>query len=587
MKRIALLLIVLTAFFQQGYAKESRDKTNVVLILIDDLSMYGVSAYGSDSVGSLLGRFENTEVTTPQIDKLAETGLLCNNAYAYPLCEATRIALMSGKYNNRNFLNCKAQHASDITFGDVFKKAGYATGMYGKWKQTRGTKEIHAKDYIFEFGWDDFCCFDVITEGKRFINPNLIINGEVHDYQMRTDLDPETGRRWYGPDICNRHALQFIEDNKDQPFFLYYPMLLVHDEHQPTPDTQPHSVFDSYNEGRNALTNKKGDDHKYFPDMIKYMDKLIGKVVDKLDELNLRENTLIVVMGDNGTKECFSHILPNDSIYPGRKGGTFDNGLHVPLVLNQSGRIEQEVSDQMNRYDGLVDITDIYPTICEAAGIDIPRQDELDGVSFWPQVMGNEKEARDHIYTWYNNNQAYTNEKELLIYAFDKSFKRYAPSEVYPEGRFFDLRTDPLEWGGDKVEERRFGLKLYSGLDLSKLTVEQQEAYERLGKIIDSYDYVAVESLEIKGTKKVCEVGEKFNLVAKVSPANAMRKNIVWESSNPDVVSVNKFGEIKAVNVGEATISVFSWDDALPLSANKKETYLRTGIQSSYKLTVK
>ena len=96
------------------------------------------------------------------------------------------------------------------------------------------------------------------------------------------------------------------------------------------------------------------------------MDKLIGNIVSKLDELGLRENTLIVVMGDNGTKECFAHILPDGTIYPGRKGGTMDNGLHVPLILNQLKTIKSGDKQNLRRYDGLVDITDIYPTIAEA-----------------------------------------------------------------------------------------------------------------------------------------------------------------------------------------------------------------------------
>ena len=130
-------------------------KKNVVLILIDDLSHLGVSIYGADRVNSNRGLFNNASIHTPEIDKLANKGVIFNNAHAYPLCEATRIALMSGKHNSRNYLRCKSQHASDITFGDVFQKNGYATGMFGKWKQTRGTKKIHGKDYIFEFGWDD------------------------------------------------------------------------------------------------------------------------------------------------------------------------------------------------------------------------------------------------------------------------------------------------------------------------------------------------------------------------------------------------------------------------------------------------
>ena len=128
------------------------EQPNVVLILIDDLSHYGVTAYGANRISSIKGAFTNKPFSTPRIDRLAVEGLRCDNAYVYPLCEPTRIALMSGQYNSRNFLRCKAQHASEITFGDVFQRAGYATGIFGKWKQTRGTREIPGKDYIYEFG---------------------------------------------------------------------------------------------------------------------------------------------------------------------------------------------------------------------------------------------------------------------------------------------------------------------------------------------------------------------------------------------------------------------------------------------------
>ena len=203
------LIIVAVWTMLPGAVQAARP--NVVLILIDDLNHYGVTAYGANRISEWSGLFTNKTFSTPRIDRLAYEGLRCDNAYAYPLCEPTRIALMSGQYNSRNFLRCKAQHASEITFGDVFQRAGYATGIFGKWKQTRGTKEIHGKDYIFEFGWDEFCCFDVVGEGQRFINPNLVINGKQANYSQRKDLDPATGRRWYGPDICNRYALDFID----------------------------------------------------------------------------------------------------------------------------------------------------------------------------------------------------------------------------------------------------------------------------------------------------------------------------------------------------------------------------------------
>ena len=323
---------------QSEIDKAHQTHTNVVLILIDDLSHYGVTAYGANRLHSYDGEFTKEEFATESIDALAQQGIRIDRAFAYPICENTRIALMSGKRNDRNYLQPKSQHSSDITFGDAFKKAGYATGLFGKWKQTRGTVEVSGKDYISEFGWDDYAAFDVVTEGQRYINPNLVINGEVHNYNSRNDLDPETGRRWYGPDIINRHALRFIEQNKHNPFFLYYPMILVHDDHKPTPDTQPESIFDEFPENAD-YNNTRGDDRQYFPDMIRYMDKMIGNVVEKLRQQDLLDNTLIVVMGDNGTKETFGHVLPDGSIYPGRKGGNADNGLHVPLVLHYPGKI--------------------------------------------------------------------------------------------------------------------------------------------------------------------------------------------------------------------------------------------------------
>ena len=101
-------------------------------------------------------------------------------------------------------------------------------------------------------------------------------------------------------------------------------------------------------------------------------------------------------MGDNGTKECFAHVLTNDAIYPGRKGGNTDNGIHVPLVLNQPGRIPSG-HGTVRRYDGLVDVPDIFPTMAEACNVTIPNAKDLDGISFWPQVLGEPGEPREVI----------------------------------------------------------------------------------------------------------------------------------------------------------------------------------------------
>lgn len=578
-------LILLITVFLFGCNTVALERPNIVLILIDDLSHYGVSSYGGVAINSAHGRFEGLPTSTPRIDEIAREGVRCDMAFAYPLCENTRIALMSGLNNDRNFLHCKRQHASDITFGDTFQRAGYATGIFGKWKQTRGTKEIPGKDYIYEFGWDEFCCFDVIGEDQRFINPNLVINGEIHNYQGRTDLDPETGRRWYGPDICNRQALSFIDKNKDQNFFLYYPMMLVHDEHKPTPATKPDSLFDNFDEATHNRDGHTGDQHRYIAEMLSYTDKLIGKVVDKLEEHGLSDNTLVIVMGDNGTKEAFTHTLADGTIYPGRKGGNADNGLHVPLVIRMPSSIPSE--KDVRTYDGLVNLTDIYPTMADAAGIDIPDRDKIDGISFWPQLTGKiKKEPRDHIYTWYNGNSFYLDREITLRYAFDKEFKRYAPSKHYPNGRFFDLRSDPLERGGDSYASLMWGIRQYSGLDTLQLSTEQKEAYDRLGRILKEHEYVAVEKLEIQSKVKTLQVGENTTLACQLIPANATRFGTIWESSDPSVASIDKFGEISAHKKGEVAIRVFSWDDAYPTSNNEDSTYFRTGIQDELTLLV-
>lgn len=566
--------------------KESIEHTNVVLILIDDLSHYGVNAYGGVKINSALGRFEGLPFSTPRIDEIAREGVRCENAFAYPLCENTRIALMSGLNNDRNFLHCKRQHASDITFGDVFQRAGYATGIFGKWKQTRGTKEIPGEKYIFEFGWDEFCCFDVINDvGQRFINPHLIINGEVHDYRGRTDLDPETGRRWYGPDICNRHALSFIDKNKDRPFFLYYPMMLVHDEHKPTPDTRPESLFDNFDEVTHNRDGHSGDDHRYIAEMINYTDRLIGKVVDRLEEHGLTDNTLIIVMGDNGTKEAFTHTLEDGSIYPGRKGGNTDNGLHVPLVIKMPSAISPENGGRT--YGGLVNLTDVFPTIADAAGLDIPQREKLDGISFWKQMSGeNAEEHREVIYTWYPGNNHYQNDTAILRYAFNKNFKRYAPTHLYQEGRFFDLRSDPLEREGGTYKRLRWGVRQYAGLDLDALTPEQQAAYDMLGSVISEHDYVAVEELRIDAVKTELAAGESTSLTCEVIPPRATRFRTIWESSDPSIASIDKFGEITAHKSGEIRVRVFSWDDAYPTSNNADSTFFRSGVQDAVTITV-
>lgn len=583
----AYLQLFMLGWLFLGWSFASAKSPNVVLILIDDLSHYGVTAYGSNTVRARDGEFGDTKISTPSIDALAADGLRCDNAFAYPLCESTRIALMSGQLNCRNLLRPKSQHASDITFGDLFDRAGYATGIFGKWKQSRGTSDIPAKDYIYEFGWDEFCCFDVVDEGPRYINPNLVINGEVHKYAGRRDVDPQTGRRWYGPDICNRHALDFIERHKHESFFLYYPMLLVHDEHTPTPDTKPHELFDEFPERKHVAGSFTGDDRRFFPDMLAYMDKLIGQVVDKLEQHDLRRDTLVIVMGDNGTKETFLHILSDGSVYPGAKGSTRDGGLHVPLVLSQPGTVPSGDGGHPRTYSGLVDVVDILPTICEAAGVEVVPPAGIDGISFWSQVLGDPTEHRSVIYTWYNANYYATDLSHLLRYAFDKKFKRYATDADFPAGRFFDLQKDPLERAGDREVRVNWGHIRRSGLDVGELADDQQAAYQRLGNVIEKREHVPVTGIRLASPGERLGIGDSVQLNYQIEPSNATRRNIIWKSSNPSVLTVDKFGLVTARESGEATVTVAPWDSQFPLAAGPISEPEHSGIKGILEFQVR
>jgi arylsulfatase A-like enzyme len=593
-----LCLLTLWLCFTLSFALQSlsaTEQTNVVFILIDDLSHYGVSAYGATELNSTQVDtngdpfFETAPVATPQIDSLASEGLLAGNAFAYAICEPTRIALMTGMNNNRDFIQPKALHESQITFGDIFKQAGYVTGIAGKWKQSRGTAVISGKDYVDQFGWDEIYCFDLIGEGSRHIDPNFVINGVVTYFKkVNGGIDPLTGRRWYGPDLINRFALSFIEQHQNEPFFLYYPMLLVHDEHTPTPDTEPKSLFDNWQAGYapvpadNEYGAFKGDDRRFYPDMVTYMDKMIGKVTAQLNRLGLREKTLIIVMGDNGSKAAFSYTLEDGSEFIGAKGQCKVNGLQVPLILSYPGSIAAGTS-----YNGLINLTDLLPTLCEATGIDIPNQEDLDGISFWPQATGSQTKAhREHLYTWYNANRAMTDQSKRITYAQEIGFKRYGPDANYPEGRFFDLRADPFERAGANKIKFDWNNWHHSGLDIAKLTEAQRAVYNRLGAVLVKNAYRPVSAVKIVTPTTRLKVNESIALQKLISPKDATMRSVIWESSDPAIAMVDKFGIVTARQLGNVTISLYSWDDERPVADGKEATLKRTGLSDQINLIV-
>ena len=376
-------------------ARDDPARPNVVLIMADDIGYECFGCYGS------------RQYQTPHIDRLARQGMRFNHCHAQPLCTPSRVKLMTGVSNARNYSAFSILNRDQRTIGQYFQAAGYRTMIGGKWQlfgaehypprfQRRGTLPREA-------GFDATCLWQVDRLGSRYWQPLLNIDGEDHQFDKEK----------YGPDIVNQAILDFIEANRQRSFFVYYPMLLTHHPFVPTPDSE---------------SRQSKDLQRNFEDMTAAMDKLVGRVVDKIDELGLAERTLILFIGDNGSPQPIRSMLANRKI-SGGKGKTTDAGTHVPLVARWPG-----VVPQGRVCNDLVDFSDFLPTVLEASGIAVPKG--LDGKSFLRQLRGERGQPRSWIYCFYCPRPEKT---RPVRFVRDQRWK------LYGDGRFFDVEHDPDE----------------------------------------------------------------------------------------------------------------------------------------------
>lgn len=391
---LAVILSICPAFASAQEPKRAKRPPNIILILADD--------FGYECVGANGG----TSYKTPNLDRLAQTGIRFDRCYVQPLCTPTRVQMMTGQYNIRNYIHFGILDPKATTFAQLFRRAGYRTCIVGKWQLVGGF------DGPTRFGFDDYCLWQLTRRPSRYANPGLEINGKAVNYKSGE----------YGPDLVNDHAIDFIRRSKDQPFLLYYPMMLTHAPYQPTPDVAEWNP--------KAETENVGAAKKHFADMTTYMDKLIGKLIAALDAQGLRDDTLIIFTGDNGTGRGVTSML-NGRAIDGGKGLTTSAGMHVALIANCPALIPSaRVSTD------LVDSTDFLPTMCDAAGITPPTDLKLDGRSFYPQIRGEKGRPRDWIYCWYAPDGGPK---------ADREFAANQRHKLYRTGQFYDYIADPLE----------------------------------------------------------------------------------------------------------------------------------------------
>ncbi len=354
---------ILPAARRAAAARKRKGRPNIIVFMPDDIGWEAHGCYGSAAY------------KTPVIDKLAAGGVRFENCHAQPLCTPSRVKIMTGRYNCRNYVRFGLLDKGERTFGNILRDAGYATGIAGKW-QLGGDGET-----VRHFGFDEHCLWHIIGRSGRYWKPLLVHNGKQVQHEATE----------YGPDLICDFALDFMERHADEPFFLYYPMVLTHWPFDPTPDSEPGGSRKKHV----AYKGSKGGE-EYFPDMVAYMDKIVGRVVDKLDKLGLREDTLILFTGDNGTARIKGK-MKDGSLAGGSKGSMTDRGTRVALVANWPGSVPGG-----RVTDALVDFSDFLPTVCEAAGANVPDEPTVDGVSFLPVLRGEKRAVREWIFCDYN-----------------------------------------------------------------------------------------------------------------------------------------------------------------------------------------
>jgi arylsulfatase A-like enzyme len=394
------------------------EKPNIVFILVDDLGKEWISAYGAE------------DIETPHIDALAASGIKFTNVYSMPQCTPTRVTLLTGQYPFRHgWVNhwdvprwgggAHFDESMNPSLGIEMRKAGYRNFIAGKWQIDDFRVEPAA---LKNNGFDEFCMWTGYETGipasaNRYHDPYLFTSGSAKTYNDK-----------FGPDVLTKSIVDFIKKRGTQPFFVYYPMVLTHTPFVNTPDE----------EAEDKLGKHKA--------MVRYADKLTGRIVKALQESEQLENTIIIWTTDNGTTGQISGHYQG-RLVKGGKSKLKESGIAAPFIVSWKGHISAgQVSD------ALIDFTDIYPTFIDIAGGILQNEVEIDGQSFKDVIFNNSvKSKRSYIIGMGGGNHARLTDKGVENqYRYrdrvirNERYKLYIGTDRSPQ-KFIDLLNDPKE----------------------------------------------------------------------------------------------------------------------------------------------
>ena len=416
----SLLLVLMPVACAERAGGEIR-QPNILFILVDDLGKEWVSCYGGE------------DIDTRHIDQLAAEGMKFNNAWCMPQCTPTRVTLLTGQYPFRHgWTNhwdvprwgggCHFDATRHTTYAQVLRQAGYATCAAGKWQIDDFRIEPNAMD---EAGFDDWCMWTGYEEGnrpsgERYWNPYIHTREGSRTYEGQ-----------FGPDVYCDHLIRFIHEHRQQPMMLYYAMALTHSPLTSTPDLP-------------ETTDKR----LQFKGMVRYTDKLVGKLLAALEEEGLREKTLVVFTTDNGTGKAnwtrnqrLGHLVSG-----GKAKLSEQNGVAQPFIVSCPGTVPSGVTT-----DALVDFTDLLPTFAELGGGTLPADRVVDGHSFADLLLGKTEEGpRDWILSMGGGPAEFREGRVHPELPFDERVIRGPRYKLWIDAnrlpiKLFDLEEDPWE----------------------------------------------------------------------------------------------------------------------------------------------
>ena len=409
MKKIILVFVIVLLVVSCGKAqkqvKQTTKKPNIIYILADDMGIGDLGAYGQKII------------KTPNLDKMAERGMKFTQHYSgSAVCAPSRSTLMTGQHtghtpirgNKEAGKNLEGQipiPAETITIAELLKEQGYATGMFGKWGLGFGEGDPNSQ------GFDEFYGYNCQKLAHRYYPPYLNHN------QERDSLKGNDGTNTaiYSQDKIQDYTLKFLDENKDKPFFAYVPLALPHAEII-SPKDSIFAMYDGkFNETPYTEDNKYTSD--YGPNMVWYeycsvekpkatyasmitrIDTYVGQIIDKVEELGLADNTIIMFASDNGPSPeggSSPDFFNSNAGFRGYKRDLYEGGLRAPFIVTWPNRVEPgSVSNHVSAF------WDLLPTITEITSGQV--SEKIDGISFAPTLLGeNSQNKHDYLYWEFN-----------------------------------------------------------------------------------------------------------------------------------------------------------------------------------------